>query len=184
MNRYLILSCININICYFFFFFFPSLKEVENCSRCRSEEKCSSSFSDVKARICSSDLNESQQAAVLSCVSTRECHHENTVKLIWGPPGTGKTKTVGFLLHSLLRMNCRTFTCAPTNVAVLEVAKRLIKGVVESSAYKGYRLGDVVLFGNRKRMKIKEHEEIYDAFFDHRVEVLHHIPDGTIIYLQ
>ncbi|GMN31513.1 hypothetical protein TIFTF001_003281 [Ficus carica] len=147
--------------------------EVENCTHCRSEEKCSSSFSDKKARICSSDLNKSQQAAVSSCISTRECRHENTVKLIWGPPGTGKTKTVGFLLHSLLKMNRRTVTCAPTNIAVLEVAKRLVKGVVESSAYKGYGLGDVVLFGNRKRMKIKEHEQIHDVFLDHRVEVLY-----------
>ncbi|EXC36069.1 hypothetical protein L484_001369 [Morus notabilis] len=151
----------------------PPFADVDNCTLCHSEEKCGASpFSSIKARVCSSDLNESQQAAVLSCIGARECHHQNTVKLIWGPPGTGKTKTVCFLLHSLLKMNSRTLTCAPTNIALLEVAKRLVKGVSESSAYRGYGLGDIVLFGNKKRMKIKDHEEIYDAFLDHRVKVL------------
>lgn len=127
----------------------------------------------MKDRISYSDLNESQRAAVLSCIGTRECDHYNTVKMIWGPPGTGKTKTVGFLLHSLLKMECRTVTCAPTNIAVLEVTKRLLKGVTESSKYYGYGCGDVVLFGNKKRMKIKNHKELYDIFLDHRVSVLY-----------
>ncbi|PON87677.1 P-loop containing nucleoside triphosphate hydrolase [Trema orientale] len=144
----------------------------ENCTLCHAEDKCSAAYSAMKARISSSDLNESQQAAVLSCIGTRECHHHYTVKMIWGPPGTGKTKTVGFLLHSLLKMECRTLTCAPTNTAVLEVTKRLLKGVTESSKYHGYGCGDLVLFGNKKRMKIKNHKELYDIFLDHRVAVL------------
>jgi replication-associated recombination protein RarA len=48
------------------------------------------------------------------------CHHSN-VKLIWGPPGTGKTKTVACLLFSLLKLKTRTLTCAPTNTAVLQL---------------------------------------------------------------
>ena len=81
---------------------------------------------------------------------TRECNHQNTVKLIWGPPGTGKTKTVGVLLFSLLRMKCKTLTCAPTNTTVWEVTQRLLKNVTESLEYDAYGLGDVILFGNGK----------------------------------
>ena len=73
----------------------------------------------MRNKIYSSDLNKSQKAAVVSCIGARACHHENAVKLIWGPPGTGKTKTVGLLLHSLLKMSCKTLTSAPTNIAVL-----------------------------------------------------------------
>ncbi|KAK6125905.1 hypothetical protein DH2020_040354 [Rehmannia glutinosa] len=37
-----------------------------------------------------------------------------------------------------------------------------------------YGLGDIVLFGNGKRMKIDDHEDLYDVFLDHRVIVLAH----------
>jgi senataxin len=94
------------------------------------------------------------------------------VKLIWGPPGTGKTKMVGLLLFSLLKLKCRTLTCAPTNIAVLEVTSRLLRLVTDSLEYKTYGLGDIVLFGNGKRMKISEKDDLEDIFLDHRVEVL------------
>jgi senataxin len=126
----------------------------------------------MRSRICSSDLNDSQKEAVLSCLVTRKCNHQNTVKLIWGPPGTGKTSTVGLLLFSLLRLRCRTLTCAPTNIAVLEVAQRLLKNVTKSLEYGTYGLGDVILFGNEKRMKIVDRHDLLDIFLDNRVDIL------------
>jgi senataxin len=136
------------------------------------EENCSADFADMKSRICSSDLNDSQKDAVLSCLITKKCNHQNTIKLIWGPSGTGKTKTVGLLLFSLLRMKCRTLTCAPTNTAVLEVAQQLLKNVTESLEYGTYGLGDLVLFGNGKRMKIVDRHDLLDVFLDNRVKIL------------
>jgi senataxin len=127
----------------------------------------------MRSRICSSDLNDSQKDAVLSCLGTRECNHQNSVRLIWGPPGTGKTKTVGFLLFSLLRLKCRTLTCAPTNTAVLEVTQRLLKNVAESPEYDTYGLGDIVLFGNEERMKIGDRHDLLDVFLDNRVSILY-----------
>jgi DNA replication protein DnaC len=73
----------------------------ENCKVCMFGSNSESSF--VKDVIRSQDLNESQQEAVSSCVSMMNCSHAN-VKLIWGPPGTGKTKTVACLLFSLLKL--------------------------------------------------------------------------------
>ncbi|KAL5057469.1 hypothetical protein RYX36_029073 [Vicia faba] len=84
----------------------------ENCKFC-------SQYSYTKEDIIrSQNLNDSQEEAVSSCVSMLNCCHANT-KLIWGPPGTGKTKTVACLLFSLLKLKTRTLTCAPTNTAIL-----------------------------------------------------------------
>uniref|UniRef100_A0A7N2LJF0 Uncharacterized protein n=1 Tax=Quercus lobata TaxID=97700 RepID=A0A7N2LJF0_QUELO len=137
------------------------------------KKNCSAAFADVRYRICSSDLNDSQKDAVLSCLVTRECHHQSTVKLIWGPPGTGKTKAVGFMLCSLLRMKCRTLTCAPTNTALLVVTQRLLKNVTGSLEYDTYGLGDVVLFGNSEQMKIFDRPDLLDVFLDNCVKILY-----------
>ena len=117
-------------------------------------------------------LNDSQQDAVSSCLAARKCDHQNSVKLIWGPPGTGKTKTVGVLLFVLFRMKCRTVTCAPTNIAVIEVTTRLSRLVRESIECGSYGLGDIVLFGNGERMKIDKHEDLLDVFLDFRINIL------------
>ncbi|KAL5102079.1 hypothetical protein RYX36_006406 [Vicia faba] len=85
----------------------------ENCKFC-------SQYSYTKEDIIrSQNLNDSQEEAVSSCVGMLNCCHANT-KLIWGPPGTGKTKTVACLLFSLLKLKTRTLTCAPTNTAILQ----------------------------------------------------------------
>ena len=70
-------------------------------------------------------------------------------------------------------MKCRTLTCAPTNIAVLEVTQRLLKNVTESLEYDTYGLGDIVLFGNRERMKIDDHYDLLDVFLDNRVSTLY-----------
>ncbi|CAN6583043.1 unnamed protein product [Malus baccata var. baccata] len=61
-----------------------------SCSICFDNEKC---YLSATFRAMCSDLNDSQKAAVLNCISLSKCNHRNTIKLIWGPPGTGKTKT-------------------------------------------------------------------------------------------
>ncbi|XP_073152522.1 uncharacterized protein [Henckelia pumila] len=144
----------------------PSL--IGDCDICSSNgvgRGCSHSIDSM-------GLGDSQKAAVLNCVTTTKCLHQNTVKLIWGPPGTGKTKTISVLVASLLRMKCRTLTCAPTNVAVLGVAKRLMSLLSGTLKYDTYGLGDIVLFGNKKRMNIIDQDDLYDIFLDHRVFVL------------
>ncbi|KAJ0897870.1 putative P-loop containing nucleoside triphosphate hydrolase, DNA2/NAM7 helicase, helicase [Helianthus annuus] len=80
----------------------------------------------------------------------------------------GKTTTVSVLLFILLKMNRRTLTCAPTNVAIDQVASRLlnlVKGSFNTITAGGdfiYCIGDILLFGNKKRLKVgTETEEIY-----------------------
>ncbi|CAI8583915.1 unnamed protein product [Vicia faba] len=137
----------------------------ENCKFC-------SQYSYTKEDIIrSQNLNDSQEEAVSSCVGMLNCCHANT-KIIWGPPGTGKTKTIACLLFYLLKLKTRTLTCAPTNTAILQVATRLHSLVMESLEYDTYGLGDIVLFGNGKRMKVDCYPGLGDIFLDYRVKNL------------
>ncbi|XP_075098103.1 uncharacterized protein LOC107796774 isoform X1 [Nicotiana tabacum] len=143
-----------------------------DCSLCPFRETKTNAISNTRAIIRTFGLDNAQQKAVISCVATRECGHRNTVKLIWGPPGTGKTRTVASLLYVLLKMKCRTLTCAPTNIAVLGVTKKLMQHVQDGQEYDTYGLGDIVLFGNGERMKIDDHEDLFDVFLSNRVDAL------------
>ncbi|KAJ6684157.1 DNA2/NAM7 HELICASE FAMILY [Salix viminalis] len=146
----------------------------QDCTQCLSEviNRRAKLSGMEETIISSSNLNDSQEDAIVSCIGLSECQHKSTVKLIWGPPGTGKTRTVGKLLFALLKLKCRTLTCAPTNIAVLQVTSGLLKLVTESLEYDTYGLGDIVLFGNGERLKISENDDLADIFLDHRVEVL------------
>ncbi|XP_004503077.1 helicase SEN1-like [Cicer arietinum] len=148
----------------------PGLNGGECCQICSSRSNSQASFIE-KDIIVAQNLNESQAEAVSSCVSLINCCHANT-KLIWGPPGTGKTKTVACLLFSLLKLKTRTLTCAPTNTAVLQVATRLHSIVMDSLEHDTYGLADIVLFGNSKRMKLASHSGLEDIFLDIRVNNL------------
>ncbi|KAG9137019.1 hypothetical protein Leryth_013854 [Lithospermum erythrorhizon] len=143
-----------------------------DCNICSTETKSEVILMKSRILISRFGLDHSQRDAVISCIAARECHHRNTVKLIWGPPGTGKTKTVASLLFALLRIKCRTLTCAPTNIAVVGVTKRLMSLIMPTLQYDTYGLGDIVLFGNEERMKIDDHEDLYDVFLDYRISEL------------
>ncbi|KAF2314773.1 hypothetical protein GH714_033508 [Hevea brasiliensis] len=67
--------------------------DYEKCITCSSGENNGVFWSRMVDMCRSFNLNDSQKDAVLSCIGGRGCSHQYTVKLIWGPPGTGKTKT-------------------------------------------------------------------------------------------
>ncbi|GMP47100.1 hypothetical protein CsSME_00015016 [Camellia sinensis var. sinensis] len=143
-----------------------------DCTQYDSQENDSVVVHNARNANSSFNLDDSQKADVLSCLDTRECHHQISVKLIWGPPRTRKTKTVGSLLFVLFRMKCRTLTCAPTNIAVLGVATRLMSLVRKSFQYDTYGLGDIVSFCNGEKAKIDDHEDLIDVFLDYCISVL------------
>jgi ATP-dependent RNA/DNA helicase IGHMBP2 len=65
-------------------------------------------------------LNDAQRAAVTLGMSTED------VALIHGPPGTGKTTAVvELILQAVRRQRRRVLVCAPSNVAVDNIAERL-----------------------------------------------------------
>ncbi|KAI3957815.1 hypothetical protein MKW92_040642 [Papaver armeniacum] len=101
---------------------------------------------------------------------------QSSVKLIWGPPGTGKTKTLSILLYTLLSKSCRTLACAPTNVAVKEVALRVLKLVKDPYHMDPGQdelfcsLGYLLLFGSRDRLEV--FDDLEEIYLDHRVDRL------------
>ncbi|KAL7106268.1 hypothetical protein ACP275_07G101400 [Erythranthe tilingii] len=124
-----------------------------------------------------SKLNESQLDAISACLSKSKCNHKSSVELIWGPPGTGKTATLSIFLYTLLKMNVRTLVCAPTNVAIKELASRVVS-LVRSSVLREFAdesrlscpLGDMLIFGNKDRLKVSS--EIDEILLDRRVKML------------
>jgi ATPase subunit of ABC transporter with duplicated ATPase domains len=52
--------------------------------------------------------------------------YHKTIK-IFGPPGTGKTQMLSVLLGKILQLERRALVCAPSNVAVQEVALRVLR---------------------------------------------------------
>ncbi|KAI3817066.1 hypothetical protein L1987_10853 [Smallanthus sonchifolius] len=135
-----------------------------------------SSFSQKIDQHILDQLNESQAGAIRAALCKTECCHGSFVEQIWGPPGTGKTTTVSVLLFILLQMNRRTLTCAPTNVAIVQVASRvlnLVKESFNSTTASGdffYCIGDVLLFGNKQRLKVGT--EIEEIYLENRVKKL------------
>lgn len=69
-----------------------------------------------------SALNESQNRALTAAMSTK-------VTLLWGPPGTGKTRTVVEILQQLLKAapTKRIMVAAPTHNAVDNVLRKFVE---------------------------------------------------------
>jgi len=71
-------------------------------------------------------------------------------------------------------MNYRVLVCAPTNVAIKELASRVVTLVKEANS-KRYGdlfcpMGELLLFGSNERLKIGE--DIRDIYWDYRVKQL------------
>ena len=64
-------------------------------------------------------LNESQKTAVVHALAAEH------LAIIHGPPGTGKTTTVAALIATAAQRGDRVLACAPSNLAVDNLAERL-----------------------------------------------------------
>lgn len=67
------------------------------------------------------------------------------VHFIWGPPGTGKTEMIGFLIAVLLRRNLRVLAVSHTNVATDHAITSAAKLLSDTEDYQS---GKLVRYGN------------------------------------
>ncbi|EEF38948.1 conserved hypothetical protein [Ricinus communis] len=115
----------------------------------------------------SMQLNESQRKVIVDILCKLQCNHRSSVELIWGPPGTGKPKTLSILLYILLRIKYRTLICAATDTAVQRVASRVVKLVKNSSSCS---LGSILYFGDNGVAKVDT--DIVEIYLNHQVKSL------------
>lgn len=99
-------------------------------------------------------LNAEQQSAVRSAV-------RSSLTLLWGPPGTGKTTTLGQIIATLYGMGLRVLLISNTNAAV---DAALVKVADALKDEKGLRVGSVQRLGSRSTPALKV------AFLDGQVE--------------
>jgi hypothetical protein len=82
-------------------------------------------------------LNRSQRAAVQLC-------SDSSLAFVWGPPGTGKTVTLGHIVAELLARGSRILITSMTNAAVDQALAKL----VEIPAAAGYfERGEIIRIG-------------------------------------
>lgn len=140
---------------------FVDLQGEEECSVCPSQ---SDFCNENLGRCVLTDLDKCQAKTVITCLRKICCKHRPVVELVWGPPGTGKTKTTSMMLLNLLRVKCRTVVCAPTNVAVVEVASRVVQLMRGPDS-----LRQVLLFGNKGLLKVDD-SDVEEIYLEYRVQ--------------
>lgn len=92
-------------------------------------------------------LNKAQCMAVKGALSS-------SISYIWGPPGTGKTRTLSVVLKALLHSEKRTLICSNTNQAVDQVLAKLCETLSASkngmpSGIEALEFGRIVRVGPR-----------------------------------
>lgn len=68
--------------------------------------------SSVPSDALNQDLNEVQENLAASIISNANCCYCESVDLVWGLPGTGKTRTISIALAALLKSKIQTL-CVP-----------------------------------------------------------------------
>ena len=87
-----------------------------------------------------SGLNENQRKFY-------EVSLNNDVSYLWGPPGTGKTQTLGNIISTFYNGNERTLLCSNTNQAVDQVLLKLCKELIKQGKTEELEDGRIIRIG-------------------------------------
>jgi superfamily I DNA and/or RNA helicase len=102
--------------------------------------------------------NEAQKDAI-------EKSLKNNILYVWGPPGTGKTATLGYIVANLLNQNKRVLFVSNTNRAVDVGLLSVIDALYEIDP--GYDLQNTTRFGEAAL----DDARLEDILFEHQVKV-------------
>lgn len=106
--------------------------------------------------IISDSLDPSQAAAVGACL-------RSDLTFLWGPPGTGKTHTLGRLMASAALAGKRVIASAISNIAVDQMALQVVRAL-EAAGKDGQRLlaeGRIIRFGHSRDPKVTEEKRLF-----------------------
>jgi superfamily I DNA and/or RNA helicase len=104
-------------------------------------------------------LDVPQSASVQKCLN-------NDITAIWGPPGTGKSTTISYLLLELFKLKERTLICSIANVAVDSILKITLQTLrkYESDTINGsninFRTGQIIRVGYSSDEMVNENSDI------------------------
>jgi len=90
------------------------------------------------------EFNSSQQKAI-------EASQQLPLTLIWGPPGTGKTKTLAGVVKSFLNEDKNVLVTAHSNVAVDEATIKIAELLRETNYYQN---GEILRIGNYQKIEL------------------------------
>jgi len=118
------------------------------------------------------EFNESQREAI-------EASQQLPLILIWGPPGTGKTKTIAGVVKCFLENGKKILVTTHSNIAVDEATAKIAELLKETN---GYQDGKILRWGNYQKPQLKTDyplvlpEEILKKkakpYLDKRIELL------------
>lgn len=116
-------------------------------------------ISDVPSNPVFDDLrNTSQKEAI-------EKSLKNNILYVWGPPGTGKTATLGYIIANLLREGKRVLFVSNTNRAVDVGLLSVIEALYEIDP--GFSLQNTTRFGEAAL----DDARLEDILFEHQVKI-------------
>lgn len=101
-------------------------------------------------------LDETQLSAVRSCLG-------NDLTFLWGPPGTGKTHTLGRLMASAALSGKRVIAAAISNIAVDQMALQVVCAL-EAAGESGRHLleeGRIIRFGHPRDPRVTDEPRLF-----------------------
>jgi hypothetical protein len=108
-------------------------------------EECASDCRGVDI----SELNHGQKEFFKKAV-------QHTISFLWGPPGTGKTKTLGSIIAYFYDNLERTFICSNTNQAVDQVLLHLCKKLENQNRFDELKDGKIIRVGRIAQAELSE----------------------------
>lgn len=102
------------------------------------------------------NLNESQKNAVASS------YKNDLIRIIHGPPGTGKTTTLIETIHQFILRGERVLATAPSNAAVDNLAKGLVANGIKILRLGNISKVDEAIYANTPEGKMLESKEFKD----------------------
>jgi len=103
------------------------------------------------------ELNESQIKAI-------EKSQSQQFTILWGPPGTGKTKTLAYMVYCFVKRGLKVLVVAHTNAAVDELTEKIVDLLEDTNYYKQGQIVRLGICGDKIKDKFVSLDKIVEKF--------------------